>query len=68
VAPGHERRWSVGQRLPRNVVFYNLEPQVLSYLGPPPPRQRYVRVASDILLIATGTGMVLDAIDDLDRY
>jgi hypothetical protein len=25
-------------------------------------------VASDILLIAVGTGVVLDAIDDLDRY
>jgi hypothetical protein len=25
-------------------------------------------VASDILLIATGTGLVLDAIDDLNRY
>jgi Ni/Co efflux regulator RcnB len=65
--PGHARRWAVGQRLPRDLVFYNLEPQVLSYLGPPPPRHRFVRVASDILLIAVGSGMVLDAIDDLGR-
>jgi hypothetical protein len=28
---------------------------------------RYVRVASDILLIAVGTGMVVDAIEDLGR-
>lgn len=67
VAPGHERRWAVGQRLPRDVIFYNLEPQVITLLGPPPPRHRFVRVASDILLIAIGTGMVIDAIDDLDR-
>jgi hypothetical protein len=66
--PGHARRWQVGQRLPRDVIFYNVEPQVLTYLGPPPPRHRYVRVASDILLITIGTGMVIDAIDDLDRY
>lgn len=65
VAPGHQRRWAVGQRLPRDVIFYNVEPQVLTYLGPPPPRHRFVRVASDILLIAVGTGMVVDAIDDL---
>jgi len=66
--PGQARRWQIGQRLPRDVVFYDLQPQILAYLDPPPPRHRYVRVASDILLIAVGTGMVLDAIDDLDRY
>lgn len=66
--PGQERRWQIGQRLPRNVIFYDLQPQILAYLAPPPPRHRYVRVASDILLIAMGTGMVLDAIDDLGRY
>jgi len=65
VAPGHQRRWEVGHRLPRDVIFHNVDPQVLSYLGPPPPRHRFVRVASDILLIAVGTGMVVDAIDDL---
>ena len=66
--PGHARRWEIGQRLPRDVIFYDLQPQILAYLGPPPPRHRYVRVASDILLIALGTGMVLDAIQDLGRY
>jgi Ni/Co efflux regulator RcnB len=34
-------------------------------LGPPPPRHRYVRVAADILLIAIGTGLVIDSIEDL---
>jgi Ni/Co efflux regulator RcnB len=33
----------------------------------PPSGYRYVRVASDILLIAAGTGMVVDAIQDLGR-
>jgi len=66
--PGHAKKWQIGHRLPRDVIFYNLEPQIQIYLGPPPPMHRYVRVASDILLIAVGTGMVLDAIDDLGRY
>ena len=30
-------------------------------------RYRYVRVASDMLLIAIGTGMVVDAIRDIGR-
>ena len=33
----------------------------------PLPGYRYVRVASDILMIAAGTGMVADAIEDLGR-
>ncbi len=36
-------------------------------MGPPPLGYRYVRVAGDILLIATGTSMVMDAIMDLGR-
>jgi len=34
-------------------------------LGAPPAGHRYVRVANDILLIAIGTSMVVDAIEDL---
>lgn len=60
------RRWALGRQLPRDVVFYDLPPRVLVQLGPPPPRHRYVRVAQDILLLATGTGMVVDAIDNLN--
>ncbi len=33
--------------------------------GPAPAGHRYVRVAADILLIAVGTSMVIDAIQDL---
>lgn len=63
--PGQAKKWVIGRPLPRDVVFYDLEPHVLAYLGPPPPGHRFVRVAQDILLIAIGTGMVVDAIDDL---
>jgi len=63
--PGHAKRWAVGRVLPRDVIFYDLEPSVLVQLGPAPSRHRFVRVAQDILLIAVGTGLVVDAIDDL---
>lgn len=65
--PGQARKWSVGRQLPRDVIYYSLPQPVLVQLGPPPAGHRYVRVASDILLIAIGTGMVVDAIEDLGR-
>lgn len=63
--PGQAKKWAIGRPLPRDVIFYDLPPHILEYLGPPPPRHRFVRVAQDILLIAIGTGMVVDAIDNL---
>jgi len=68
VPRGHARKWQVGRQLPRDVIFYDLPPQVIVELGPPPPHHRFVRVASDILLIAVGTGMVMDAVQDLNQY
>lgn len=64
--PGQAKKWSIGRPLPRDVIFYDLPPTVLEQLGPPPAHHRFVRVAQDILLIAVGTGMVIDAIDDLN--
>jgi Ni/Co efflux regulator RcnB len=65
--PGQARKWQIGRPLPRDVIFYDLPQSVLIRLGPPPAHQRFVRVASDILLIAVGTGMVIDAIQDLSE-
>ena len=65
--PGHAKRWAVGQTLPRDVIFYDLPSAVVVQLGPPPVNHRFVRVANDILLIAVGTGMVVDAIQDLSN-
>ena len=65
--PGHAKMWRKGRPLPREVIFYNLPPSILVQLGPPPPRHRFVRVAQDILLISIGTGIVLDAFEDIDR-
>jgi Ni/Co efflux regulator RcnB len=65
--PGQAKKWRVGYPLPRDVVFYDLPPTLVVELGPPPAGHRFVRVAADILLIAVGTGMVIDAITDLGR-
>ena len=63
--PGQAKKWAIGYPLPRNVIFYDLPPPLLSQLGYPGPGYRYVRVAADVLLIAAGTGMVLAAMEDL---
>ena len=63
--PGQAKKWRVGRPLPRDVVFYDLPPALVVQLGRPPAGYRYVRVAGDILMIAVGTSMVVDAIQDL---
>ncbi len=65
--PGQAKKWFVGRPIPRDVIYYEVPQPVVIRLGPPPSGQRYVRVASDILLIAIGSGIVLDAINDLNR-
>jgi Ni/Co efflux regulator RcnB len=66
--PGQaKKKWDKGKRLPREVVFYELPPPLIVKLRPPPQGARYARIANDILLIAIGTGLVLDAIEDLGR-
>jgi len=66
--PGQaKKRWAIGRRLPRDVIFYDLPPPLIVELGPPPPGYRYARIANDVLLLAIGTGMVVDAIIDLGR-
>jgi Ni/Co efflux regulator RcnB len=65
--PGQLRKWEIGRPLPREVIFHDLPQGLVVQLGLPPAGYRYVRVASDILLIAIGTGMVIDAIRDLGR-
>jgi Ni/Co efflux regulator RcnB len=67
IAPAHARHWNVGRRLPREVVYYSVPPAVIVQIGQPPSGHRYVRVAGDILLIAVGTGRVVDAIQNLGR-
>lgn len=63
--PGQAKKWMIGRPIPYDVVYYDLPPTLAMGIGVPPPGYRFVRVASDILLIAIGTGIVMDAIYDL---
>lgn len=63
--PGQARKWRTGQPLPADVSYVPVEPAIRARLGVPPAGHEFVRVASDILLIAAGTAMVVDAIQDL---
>ena len=65
--PGQARKWEYGRPLPRDVVYYEVPQPLVVQIGLPPSGYRYVRVAGDILMIAIGTGMVVDAIQDLGR-
>jgi len=63
--PGQAKKYAIGQPLPRDIVYYPVPAAVVVQLGAPPAGHKYVRVATDILLIAVGTSMVVDAIQDL---
>ncbi|WP_332738294.1 hypothetical protein [Hydrogenophaga sp.] len=65
--PGQAKKWRKGYRLPSDVVYYAVPNEISIRLGAPPAGHKYVRVAADILLIAVGTSMVVDAIEDLSR-
>lgn len=65
--PGQAKKWSIGHRLPRDVVYYEVPETLVEQIGRPSAGHRYVRVATDILLITVGSGMVVDAIQDLGR-
>jgi Ni/Co efflux regulator RcnB len=59
--------WRKGRKLSRKVVYHDVAPERLRYYSLPdaPRGHRYVRVANDILLIAIGTGLIVDAIQDV---
>jgi Ni/Co efflux regulator RcnB len=65
--PGQARKWELGRPLPRDVIYYSVPQPLVVQIGLPPAGHRYVRVGTDILLLAIGTGMVVDAIQDLGR-
>lgn len=65
--PGQAKKWHMGRPLARDVVYYEVPRPLVLKIGAPPSGHKYVRVAGDILMIAIGTGMVVDAIQDLGR-
>ena len=65
--PGQAKKWRKGYPLGRDVEYFELPRELRMRLAPPPPNHRYVQVAGDVLMIAVGTGMVVDAIEDILR-
>jgi Ni/Co efflux regulator RcnB len=65
--PGQAKKWHVGQPLPADLRYASLPSDLLRRLPPPPPKHRYVQVAGDVLMIAVGTSMVVDAVEDILR-
>lgn len=65
--PGQAKKWSRGHPLPVDVRYHELPRELLKRLPPPPPQHRIVQIAGDIVLIAIGTKMVVDAIEDIMR-
>lgn len=64
--PGQAKQWRLGYPLPSDVIYYDIPDQLARELGPVSAGQKIVRVGTDLLLIAIGTAMVVDAIEDLD--
>lgn len=65
--PGQAKKWQMGRPLPAGVRYYDVPQPLLLQIGQPPSGYRYVRVSSDILMMALGSGMIVDAIRDLGR-
>ena len=65
--PAHTKNWLKRYPLPPDVLYYNLPRDFHLPLPAPPPNHRYVQVAGDVLLIAVGSSMVVDAIEDILR-
>lgn len=65
--PGQAKQWQKGYPLAADIRYYELPRELRVRLPVPPPNHRYVQVAGDILLIAVGTSMVVDALEDILR-
>jgi Ni/Co efflux regulator RcnB len=64
--PGQaKKRYVVGQPLPREVAFIEPPHELVVSLRPCPPGYKYVMVDGDLVKLAVGTMLVVDAIDGL---
>lgn len=66
--PEMDSRWDRGQPIPRDLRYYSLPRQLLSRLPPPPPGHRYVMIGTDVLLISSATGVVIDILPGIVGY
>ena len=64
--PGQAKKWHRGDILPADIVYYEIPVPLSRELGHIPEGHKVVRVGTDLLLIAVGTRMVVEALDDLN--
>jgi Ni/Co efflux regulator RcnB len=64
--PGQaKKRYAVGQPLAREIVIVEPPPELVVRIGAPGPGYRYAVVDGDLVKLAIGTGLVVDAIRGL---
>ena len=59
--PGQAKKWRKGESLPRDMVYNDVPRALIDQLGHTPEGNKLVQVDSDLLLINTATGVILDA-------
>lgn len=64
--PGQtKKRYVVGRPLPQTIAFEEPPSELMVRIGPPPSGYRYVILDGDLVKLAVGTLLVVDAIDGL---
>lgn len=64
--PGQaKKRYSVGGTLPPGVEVIEVPEEISIRLGPPPSGYRYCMIDGDLVKLAVGTQLIVDAIDGL---
>lgn len=60
--PGQAKRYTIGYRLPDDVIWAPVPSDILEHLRPAPAGYKYVKVDTDILLIGEASKKVIDAV------
>jgi len=64
--PGQaKKRYVVGHPLPHGVEIHEIPAEISIRVGPPPAGYRYGMVDGDLVKLAVGTQLIVDAIDGL---
>jgi hypothetical protein len=64
--PGQaKKRYAIGHPLPAGVAYGPPPPDLAARIGPPPSGYLYVSLDGDLLKLAAGTLLVVDAVDGL---
>ena len=63
--PGQAKQWQKGRALGSDVRYYDIPNELRIRLPAPPLNHKYVQLGTDLLLIAVGTAIVVDAINGI---